>query len=75
MLVDELSAYELVDVLFVYVLADGKFVYELVDVEEQKEFADVVFLNVPVLASDAVAIDNVAVATAVNRYLFEQLVF
>lgn len=73
--VGELSEYELVGVLSVYVLADEKFGYELADVEEQNEFVDVVFLNVLVLANDAVEIDNVAVATGVNRYLFEQLVF
>lgn len=74
-LVGELSEYELVDVLSVYVLADGRFVYELAGAEEQNELADVVFLNVLVLANDAVAIDNEAAATGVNQYLFEQLVF
>lgn len=75
MLVGELSEYELADVLFVYELVDGKFAYELAGAEEQNEFADVVFLNVLVLANDAVAIDNEAAATGANQYLFVQLVF
>lgn len=74
-LVGELSEYELVDVLFVYVLAGGRFAYELAGVEEQNELAGVMFLNVLVLANDAVATDNEAVATGVNQYLFGQLVF